>query len=211
MLTETTGRTPQGLAAELTGMRAVDDWPSVWSGPPQGGSGDFDAWCGRYGWQPETFDRQLSVVTRSGGDWTFYDRLGGEWAPLVRLTHYAWQLKADSPAENGEVFATAATAWSAHLEAATGVLGTPTWAGSWDAADFPEPPHPSYWHDRAARMRTRRPYRFAYWAPDGNAPGQPFIVLSQSVTFPTWTDNMAGGAAIALNVHAPEELRDGSR
>ncbi|MFF5934590.1 hypothetical protein [Streptomyces sp. NPDC012508] len=37
MPTETTGRTPQDLAAELASMRAVDDWPSVWSGPPQGG------------------------------------------------------------------------------------------------------------------------------------------------------------------------------
>lgn len=59
MRTETTGRTPQGTAAEPASMRAVDDWPSVWSGPRRGGSAEFDERCGRYGWEPQTFDRQL--------------------------------------------------------------------------------------------------------------------------------------------------------
>ncbi|WP_137993562.1 hypothetical protein [Streptomyces vilmorinianum] len=211
MLTETTGRTPQDLAAELANMRAVDDWPSVWSGPPQGGSGEFDEWCGRYGWEPQTFDRQLEVLTPSGGHWTFYDRLGGEWSPVESLTHYAWQVRADSPAENSAVLATAAEIWPTHLEAAASVLGAPTWSGSWDAADFPEPPHPSYWQGREARMRSRRPYEFAYWAPGGDVPGQPYIVLSQSVTFPTWTSTMAGGSAIALDVYAPGEFREARR
>ncbi|GAA0280409.1 hypothetical protein GCM10010302_17730 [Streptomyces polychromogenes] len=211
MLTETTGRTPQGLAAELAGLKAVDDWPSVWSGPPQGGSGAFNEWCGRYGWQPQTFDRQLLVETRSGGRWTFYDRIGGEWSPLVSLTHYPWQVKAGSAAENNEVLTTAAAVWPAHLEAAVGVLGAPTWTGPWDAPDFPEPPHPSYWHSREARMRSRRPYRFAYWAPGGDVPGTPFIVLSQSVAFPTWTTDMAGASAIVLDVYAPEEFQGSGR
>ncbi|RZU21687.1 hypothetical protein [Streptomyces sp. BK239] len=35
MLTETTGRTAQDLAAELAALREAD-WASVWPGPPRG-------------------------------------------------------------------------------------------------------------------------------------------------------------------------------
>ncbi|MFF3726530.1 hypothetical protein ACFYYM_29640 [Streptomyces erythrochromogenes] len=205
MLTETTGRTPQDLAAELTGLKAVDDWPSVWSGPPEGGSTEFDTWCGRYGWEPLTSDRQLRVRTRSGGKWTFYDQAGGLWSPLARLVHYTWQLKAGTAAENSAVFDTAAATWPEFLGAAVAVLGAPTWTGSWDSVDFPEPPHPSYWSDQGERMLNREPYRFAYWAPEAGVPGLPFITLTQSVTFPTWTADSAGGSAVSLEIHPPAE------
>ncbi|MCX4527032.1 MULTISPECIES: hypothetical protein [unclassified Streptomyces] len=208
MLTETTGRTPQDLAAELANLRAVDDWPSVWSGPPEGGSGEFTEWCGRYGWEPLTFDRQLRLRTPGGGSWTFFDRVGGQWSPLASLVHWAWQPKADAAAENSAVFDTAAATWPAYLRAAEGVLGTPTWTGAWDAADFPEPPHPSYWSDREERVLDREPYRFAYWAPGSGVPGLPFIVLTQSVTFPTWTTDMPGGSAISLEVYPPAEFTE---
>ncbi|WP_137993564.1 hypothetical protein [Streptomyces vilmorinianum] len=206
MLTETTGRTPQDLAAELANMRAVDDWPSVWSGPPQGGSDEFNEWCGRYGWEPLTFDRQLRVRTPGGGRWTFYDRMGGMWSPLVTLRHYTWQLRAGAATENGAVFDTAAETWPAYLKAAEGVFGAPTWTGPWDAADFPEPPHPRCWNDREERVLNREPYRFAYWAPESGVPGQPFIMLSQTIAFPTWTTDMPGGSAISLRVVPPAEF-----
>ncbi|WP_327254237.1 hypothetical protein [Streptomyces sp. NBC_01244] len=48
MLTETSGRGAQDLAAELEGLRDVD-WASVWAGTPQGGSPEFREWCERYG------------------------------------------------------------------------------------------------------------------------------------------------------------------
>ncbi|MEU4270118.1 hypothetical protein [Streptomyces sp. NPDC026092] len=205
MLTETTGRTPQDLAAEVANMRAVDDWPSVWSGPPQGGSADFREWCGRYGWEPLTFDRQLRVRTPGGGRWTFYDRMGGQWSPLVSLRHYTWQLRADSAEENGAVFDAAAETWPTYLKAAESVLGAPTWTGPWDADDFPEPPHPRYWNDRGQRELNREPYRFAYWAPGSGAPGQPLIMLSQTIAFATWTSDMPGGSAMSLRVVPPAE------
>ncbi|MFF9015948.1 hypothetical protein ACF09C_23655 [Streptomyces sp. NPDC014870] len=206
VLTVTTDRTPGDLAAELANMRAVDDWPSVWSGPPQSGSGEFDRWCGRYGWEPLTFDRQLQVRTTGGGRWTFYDRVGGQWAPLVSLNHFAWQMSADTAADNPAVFGTVDQTWPAYLKAAEGVLGAPTWTGPWDAADFPEPPHPGYWNDREERVFNHEPYRFAYWAPVGDTPGLPYIVLDQTVTFGTWTSDTPGGSAISLEVHRPAEF-----
>ncbi|RPF41331.1 hypothetical protein EDD96_5128 [Streptomyces sp. Ag109_G2-6] len=208
MLRETTGRTPQDLAAELAGLKAVDDWPSVWSGPPQSGTWEFKTWCGRYNWEPLTFDRQLRVRTGSGGKWTFYDRAGGQWSPVRTLVHYAWQLMAEDAAENSAVFDTMAATWPEFLGAATSVLGAPTWTGPWDAVDFPEPPNPRYWADRDERMLNREPYRFAYWAPEAGVPGQPFIVLSQTVAFQTWTSQMEGGAAVSLDVYAPDEAAE---
>ncbi|GLV93748.1 hypothetical protein Slala04_52020 [Streptomyces lavendulae subsp. lavendulae] len=205
MLTETTGRTAQDLTAELENWRGVD-WVSVWDGPPQGGSPEFRAWCERYGWVPETFDRQLNVTTRSGGSWTFSDVLGGHWSPVRSVDHDAWQVRASTAAENGEVLSTAAETWPAYLQAAEAVLGTPTWTGTWDAEDFPEPPEPGYWPDREFRLESRRPYRFAYWKPAGATRGEPYVVLSQSVSFQVWTADMPGGSTISVDVHAPSEF-----
>ncbi|MEU5067639.1 hypothetical protein ACFQ8S_30825 [Streptomyces virginiae] len=207
MLTETTGRTAQDLTAELENWRGVD-WVSVWDGPPQGGSPEFRAWCERYGWVPETFDRQLNVTTRSGGSWTFFDVLGGQWSPVKSLTHYPWHVKAATAAENREVLSVAAETWPVYLKAAVAVLGAPTWSGSWDDEDFPEPPVPSYWLSREFRLKKRRPYEFAYWKPAGDVPGEPYIVLSQSVSFQTWTADLAGGSAISVDVYAPADFLD---
>ncbi|MET8297873.1 hypothetical protein ABZW02_28015 [Streptomyces sp. NPDC005180] len=85
------GRMAPDLAAELAGLRGVD-WASVWAGPPQGGSAECRTWCERYGWEPQTADRNLVVLSRSGGRWTF--EAGGNWHPVRRLTHWAWHLKA---------------------------------------------------------------------------------------------------------------------
>ncbi|MCX5585456.1 hypothetical protein [Streptomyces erythrochromogenes] len=211
MLTETTGRSPQDLAAELAGLKAVDDWPSVWSGPPEGGTRQFYDWCARYGWEPGTIDRTLELRTRSGGEWTFFAEVGDSWTPLRALGHYTWQVSAGSGDENGAVHAAAAEVWPAYLKAAEEVLGAPSWSGNWDSADFPEPPRPDYWSDREDRMETRSPYRFAYWAPDERVPGQPFIVLQQSLSFQAWTTAEPGGSAIALDVFAPTEFLSGDR
>ncbi|MET9605161.1 hypothetical protein ABZZ17_08840 [Streptomyces sp. NPDC006512] len=212
MLTETTGRTPQDLAAELTGLRAVDDWPSVWSGPPQGGTPEFYAWCERYGWEPQTTERSLWVRTRSGGDWTLFPVLGGDWSPLASLRHQGWHLTAGSGEENPDVHTAAAETWSTYLEAAEAALGSPTWSGQWDSPDFPEPPHPAYWRDREERALSRNPFRFAYWAPETAVPGQPCITLSQSVSFQTWTtDGGPGASAVSVDVYAPLEFLAGDR
>ncbi|MCX4690939.1 hypothetical protein [Streptomyces sp. NBC_01408] len=205
MLTETTGRTAQDLTAELESWQGVD-WVSVWDGPPQGGSPEFREWCERYGWVPETFDRQLNVTTRSGGSWTFFDVLGGQWSPVQSLTHCPWELLADTAAENGEVLSAAGETWPVYLKAAEAVLGAPTWSGSWDAEDFPEPPVSSYWPDREGRLESREPYRFAYWKPTGGVPGAPYVVLSQSVASYTWTADLAGGSSISVDVYAPSEI-----
>lgn len=62
------------------------------------------------------------------------------------------------PSENGAVLARAAEDWPGSRKAVESVPGAPTWTGPWDAADFPEPPHPSYWPGCSFRLVCRRPY-----------------------------------------------------
>ncbi|MFF0001598.1 hypothetical protein, partial [Streptomyces avermitilis] len=86
MLTETTGRTAQDLAVELAVLRDAD-WAALWAGAPQSAI-DLERWCGRYGWEPRTSDRQLVVRTGNGGELTFDS--GGIWgSPVtsVALSH----------------------------------------------------------------------------------------------------------------------------
>ncbi|MGW7361919.1 hypothetical protein ACWGI8_00465 [Streptomyces sp. NPDC054841] len=204
MPTEKTGRTAQDLAAELTGLQGVD-WASVWAGPPQGGSPEFRDWCGRYGWEPRTVERNLEVRTRTGGEMTFWSN--GAWTPVDGLTHYASRLRASAATENSDVVSRADAAWPEYLRAAEGAMGPAVWSGVWDAPDFPEPPEPRFWRGRESRLQTRSPYRLAFWKPVGDPPGQAFFVLVQSVSFPTWTTDMPGSATIALDVFAPEGSR----
>jgi hypothetical protein len=206
MLTEKTGRTPQDLAAELAGLRGID-WPWVWAGPPQGGSPQFREWCARYGWEPRNAEGNLDVRTSTGGELTF--GAGGAWNPVDRVDYLAWDLGATTAAANPQVLTTATEAWSAYLGAAESVLGTPTWAGQWDSPEFPDAPHESAWGGQEFRLRTRSPYQVAYWASATGRPGEVAFVLEQTVTFPTWTDNLAGGSAIGFVAYRPREAGDG--
>ncbi|MFD3805911.1 hypothetical protein ACFWTC_20380 [Streptomyces sp. NPDC058619] len=201
MLTETSGRTAQDLAAELDGLRGVD-WASVWAGPPQGGSPEFRAWCERYGWEPQTVERNLVAHSRTGGELTF--EANGAWHPVYRLTYWASRLAAAEPSDNAAVLAGAAQTWAQFLEAAESVLGPALWTGAYDAEDFPEPPERAFWGNRDYRLETRDPYQMAFWAPQGEHPGQAFIVLDQAISFQTWTADAPGASVIVLKVHAPE-------
>ncbi|MFD9453346.1 hypothetical protein ACFWBC_09690 [Streptomyces sp. NPDC059985] len=204
MLTETSGRNAQDLAAELEGLRGVD-WASVWEGPPQGGSSECRAWCERYGWEPQTADRNLVVSSKTGGRWTF--EANGNWDPVFRLTHWAWRVKAGDASENPALLTHAAEEWPEFLRSAESVVGPAAWNGSWDAQDFPEPPEQEFWPDRAYRTETRTPFRMAYWKPVGEQPGQAFIILRQSVSFTAWAADAPGTSQIRLSVHAPEGSR----
>jgi hypothetical protein len=200
MLTETTGRTAQDLAAELTVLRGVD-WASVWAGPPQSGI-ELRQWCGRYGWEPLTTDRQLVVRGRAGGELTFY--ANGLWAPVTGIGYDAWRVRAGGADANAAVLSAAVGTWPSYLEAAVDALGTPVWTGSWEARDFPEPAEPSHWDSAEARMRKRSPYRLAYWAVSGAV-----FVLRQTVAFPTWTQDRPGSSMITLSVY-PEPGKQGA-
>ncbi|MFJ3841400.1 hypothetical protein ACIPY6_38645 [Streptomyces sp. NPDC090054] len=204
MLSETSGRNAQDLAAELEGLRGVD-WASIWQGPPQGGSSECRGWCERYGWEPQTADRNLVVSSKAGGRWTF--EANGNWDPVFRLTHWAWRLSADEASENPGLLTRAADEWPEFLKAAENVLGPAAWNGPWDAPDFPEPPEAAFWEDREYRLETRTPYRMAYWKPVGEHPGQAVIVLVQSVSFAAWTSAMPGSSLLRLTVHATEGSR----
>ncbi|MEU6309822.1 hypothetical protein [Streptomyces sp. NPDC047014] len=204
MLTETSGRTAQDLAAELADLRGTD-WSTIWPGPPQGGSPEFHAWCERHGWEPEPGSRNLVVRTRTGGELTFESN--GAWRPVSRLTYWASRLVAADPSDNPAVLEGAASAWPAFLAAAESVLGPAAWHGPWDAEDFPEPPEQAFWGDRDYRLETRDPYRLAFWAPEGEHPGQAFFVLDQAVSFQTWGSGAPGSSVIVLKVHAPEGSR----
>ncbi|MGW6565429.1 hypothetical protein [Streptomyces sp. NPDC054975] len=206
MLTETTGRTPQDLVAELKDELAVD-WLQAWQGLPQPGGAELQRLCEGYGWKtsPPIDERvSMTVQTRTGASLTI--DMGSDWGHVRKVSHYAWHVRAGDPSENGDVIARAAEDWPEYLRAVESVLGAPTWTGPWDAADFPEPPHPSYWPDQAFRLESRRPYRFAHWAPVGDSQGRPHIVLSQSVSFPTWTTTAPGGSRLRLDLWAPIEF-----
>ncbi|MEU4931449.1 hypothetical protein AB0G54_33910 [Streptomyces yokosukanensis] len=205
MLTEKTGRTPQDLATELAALVGLD-WPWVWAGPPQGGSPAFGEWCARYGWQPQNVEGNLAVRTGTGGRLRFGS--GGNWNPVTDVDTVVWDLAAATAADNEQVISAAADAWPRYLDAAAGVLGAPRWTGAWDDPDFPEPPHESYWPSRDFRLRTRRPYRFAYWQPAADGPERPYVVLDQSVSFPTWGEAAPGGSMIWLTAFRP--VGDGS-
>ncbi|AOR33072.1 hypothetical protein BFF78_20180 [Streptomyces fodineus] len=200
MLTETTGRTPQDLATELAVLRDAD-WASVWAGPPMP-EPELREWCGRYGWEPLTFDRQLVVRGRSGGELTLSSN--GQWSPVSSVRYDAWDVRAGEAADNGTVLSSADEAWPGYLDAAVSALGAPVWAGSWDAEDFPEPPTPAFWRGRESRLSKRSPYRLAYWAPR-SADGAAFV-LDQSVSFPTWTQDLPGGSMICLTARAAAEV-----
>ncbi|MGW2489398.1 hypothetical protein ACWCV9_19590 [Streptomyces sp. NPDC001606] len=207
MLTETAGRRPQDLAAELSMLRGVD-WGSVWAGPPQSAV-ELREWCGRFGWEPLTSDRQLRVRTETGSELSFGNTTTyGSPFTSVYLTGF-WNLKASVPGENAAVLDAAAEAWPLHVEAAVSAMGAPAWSGQWDAEDFPEPPDPRFWAGRESRLRNRSPFRMAYWGPVGETPGQAVFVLDQSVSFPTWTQDLPGGSMISLVVYPPESSRRG--
>ncbi|MGW7313856.1 hypothetical protein [Streptomyces sp. NPDC054865] len=204
MLTETSGRNAEDLAAELEGLRGVD-WASVWQGPPQDGSSECRAWCGRYGWEPQTADRNLVLHSRAGGEWTLESN--GNRHPVESLTHWAWHAETTEAVENARVLAQVDEVWPEFLKAAEGVLGPAAWSGPWDAHDFPEPPVRGFWPGRDHGLKTRTPYRMAFWTPTGQQPGDPCLVLAQSVSFATWTTDTPGSSRIRLGVNAPEGSR----
>ncbi|MEU6945809.1 hypothetical protein ABZ957_11360 [Streptomyces sp. NPDC046316] len=210
MLTETTGRTPQDLVAELKDELAVD-WLQAWRGLPQLGGREFGDLFASYGWEYDipVHERESMVVrTRTGAHLT----IGmGALFGIRSVGHYASHLKAGDPSENGAVLTRAAEDWPTYLNAVQSVLGAPTWTGPWDAPDFPEPPHRSYWPGRRFRLESRRPYQFAHWAPAGDARGRPHVVLSQSVSFPTWTTTAPGGSRLHLELWAPVEFLENHR
>ncbi|MER5714366.1 hypothetical protein [Streptomyces sp. NPDC002132] len=76
----------------------------------------------------------------------------------------------------------------------------PLTSGAWGAEDFPEPPDPAFWEDRASRLRRRSPYRMAHWTTGGLSGAGAVFVLDQSVSFPTWTRDQPGGSMISLSV-----------
>jgi hypothetical protein len=208
MPTEKTGRTPQDLATELAALWGVD-WPWVWEGPPQGGSPAFREWCERYGWDPQNAEGNLVVRTAMGGKLTL--GAGGRWNPVSDIDYVAWDLAAAESLENPQVIAAAEETWVEYLAAAVGVLGAPTWTGAWDAPDFPEPTHETYWPGREFRLKARRPYRLAHWSPTEGGQERPVVVLDQSVSFPTWGEAAPGGSMIWLKMFRPRAGEGGRK
>ncbi|MGW2016435.1 hypothetical protein [Streptomyces sp. NPDC001927] len=210
MLAETTGRSPQDLIVELKDELRVD-WIPAWQGLPQLGGEEFSELFSSYGWEydvPIQERESMTVRTRTGAVLS----IGlGSLLGVLSVSHYAWHVKAADASDNGAVLTRAAEDWPSYLSAVQSVLGAPTWTGPWDAADFPEPPHRSYWPGRAFRLESRRPYQFAHWAPAGDAQGRPHVVLSQSVSFPTWTTTAPGGSRLELELLPPVDFLEPRR
>ncbi|MEC4018254.1 hypothetical protein [Streptomyces sp. H27-D2] len=210
MPTALTNRAPQDLAAVLSTLIAVD-WPTMWS-PPRPGE-QLTSWCARYGWTPQPSDRELAVAAADGARFSFYATPGGTWAPVTLISHVAWEIEADAPAENNAVLAHAAQVWPDFLNAARGVLGEPAWSGAWNSPGFPGFPDTAhaYWPTPDFRMREQDPHRMAYWRPAD--PTLPTLVLTVNVAFTASRPQEPGGAGLTLSVFSPSaghENNDGS-
>ncbi|MFG2644532.1 hypothetical protein ACGFYP_26595 [Streptomyces sp. NPDC048370] len=204
-----TGRTPQDLVAELKDELAVD-WPGLWQGLPQLGGPEFHRLFEGYGWEydvPVHERGSVPVRTRTGAHLTIeMDTL----FRVRRVVHDAWRTRAGDPTENDAVLTRATQDWPLHVKAVESVLGTPTWSGSWNAPDFPEPPDRSYWADGSYRLEHRSPHALAHWKPAEDEVGRPWVVLHQSIHPATRTTTRPGGSALTLNLWAPPESSETS-
>ncbi|MFD3945087.1 hypothetical protein [Streptomyces sp. NPDC058579] len=205
MLTETT-RTPQDLVAELKDELAVD-WPELWRGLPQPGGPDFRRLFEGYGWEYDVPVHErgcIPVRTRTAARLSIYmDGL----CRVETAVHTPWSLKTGDPAAYDTALTRAEANWPVYLKAVESVLGSPTWSGPWNAADFPEPPHRSYWARGAYRLEHRAPFALAHWKPAEDEVGRPWVVLNQSVH----SSARNTGTSLRLELCAPPETLEARR
>ncbi|MDR6976418.1 hypothetical protein J2X68_003109 [Streptomyces sp. 3330] len=155
----TADRSPDQLVAELERLIGVD-WPTVWAGVPEDAE-KRARWCAGFGWRPLWAEAGLRVRTALGG--RLYLASAAPGGPVTRIDHTVWSARARDTDENALVTDLAETRWTAGLTALRGLLGNPTWHGTWDTPDFPELPGPGAWPDAGWRTAYQDPHRVAVW------------------------------------------------
>ncbi|MET8027865.1 hypothetical protein [Streptomyces avermitilis] len=194
----TADRTPEQLVAELEQLVGVD-WPTVWRGVPED-TGKRTYWCAGFGWRPLWTEAGLRVRTALGG--RLYLAFAAAGRPVTRVEHTVWAARARDVDENRRVADLAAARWDAHLTALRGLMGNPTWHGTWDTPDFPELPGRGPWYSPAWRLEHRDPYRLAVWR--FRTPGAPLIELKMTLGLGSETAPAVADARIALSCHDPQ-------
>ncbi|MFF7357336.1 hypothetical protein ACFZA1_32615 [Streptomyces filipinensis] len=171
--------TPRELARELTVLTEVD-WQKVWPGAGTGYEPD-PAWLARFDWKVVNFQWRtndwgpITVQTRTGKQHHLSTTTSHS-QTYARASHRLWSGATPDRRDGAHESeaAQAADVWAEYLVAARSVLGTPTWSGAWDGADFPVG-----FGSRSGPLEERRrynPYRLAVWNPPG--PESAVIILT---------------------------------
>ncbi|MEU6088430.1 hypothetical protein ABZ865_16685 [Streptomyces sp. NPDC047085] len=195
----TADRTPDQLVAELERLIEVD-WSTVWAGVPEE-TDKRTFWCAGFGWRPLWFQAGLWVRTAGGA--RLYLATTAPGRPVARVEHTAWAARARDTDENERVAELALDRFAAHLAALRGVMGEPTWNGTWADPDFPELPGRSPWYTPEWRLRQRDPHRVAVWR--FRTPGAPVFELRLNLGLGSQTAPAPSDARIGLICHSPLE------
>ena len=189
----------ESFLLELDDMSRVD-WPSVWAGPPQGGSGEFQDWCARYDWDPQTVENDLRVITRNGNEVTL--SANGQWSPVISFKFYRSlaDIETSEIKEKREVVKRGIAEWKRLRDSISQKLGNPTWSGEAGDSDFPESPVDGYW--RKPRSSKGNPFRLAYWSPPQDS-HIPVVVLNLGVTRDTWEPDGGSGSILSASFRPP--------
>ncbi|SEQ66941.1 hypothetical protein SAMN04487983_100735 [Streptomyces sp. yr375] len=193
----TADRTPDQLVAELERLIGVD-WPTVWAGVPEDEE-RRELWLAGFGWRPLWFQGGLRVRTALGGRLHLASAALG--APVARVDHTVWSARALDTGENAHVTALAEAHWSACLTALRGLLGNPTWNGSWETPGFPELPGPGTRPGAEWRAQHRDPHGVAVWR--FRVPQAPVFELRMTLGASTRRGPVPADARIGLACHAP--------
>lgn len=193
----TADRTPDQLVAELERLIGVD-WPTVWAGVPED-EGKRTYWCAGFGWRPLWFEGGLRVRTALGGRLCLFSEAPG--LPVTRIDHTVWSARARATGENALVRELAETRWTACLTALRGLLGNPSWNGTWDTPGFPELPGPGAWPDARRREAYQDPHRVAVWR--FQVPQAPLFELRMTLGTTARRGPVPANARIELACHDP--------
>ncbi len=184
---------------DVTSLSRVD-WPDVWRGPPGPGPSEFDAWCSRYGWEPRTVERELTVTTGHGNRITLASN--GHWSPVnaVRFDHAPAEVRTSEAHEKRAVVERGIAEWKRFGQLVSRVWGSPTWTGRAGDDAFPESPLDGPW--RRPKSPSDNPFRVTFWSPPPGADG-PVVLLTLGVPRFTWEADHRAAALLSLSFHPP--------
>jgi hypothetical protein len=194
-------RSPAELSSDVASLSGID-WPTVWRGFGRVPQLALREWCAQFGWETGPIDRAMNMTVHlpTGGSFVLYQRRPpSHGLHIDQLEQVSWREEANAVEENDSVMNHAAAVWNDYRHALRDVLGPPSWAGTWESADFPES---ARWLPRAERLVERQPYRLAEWA--RAAPADPTIHLWVNVAFAQPSLLNPAKASIRLTLYAPE-------
>lgn len=196
----TADRSPDQLAAELERLIGVD-WPTVWAGVPVDAE-KRERWCAGFGWRPLWDEAGLRVRTDLGGRLHLVSEAPGR--PVTRIDHTVWSARARDTDESARVTELAEARWTACLTALRGLLGNPSWNGTWDTPGFPELPWSGAWPDASWRADHQDPYRVSVWR--FRVPQAPVFELRMTRGATARNRPVPANARIGLACHDPDHV-----